>query len=30
MAAMIDEVERLAKGQPLRYPITRDMLATMA
>lgn len=30
MALMIDEVGRLAKGEPLRYAVTRDMLATMA
>ncbi len=30
MALMIDEVERLANGEPLRYAVTRDMLATMA
>jgi phosphoglycerate dehydrogenase-like enzyme len=26
----IDEIERFFSGQPLRYPVTRDMLATMA
>lgn len=30
MGEMIDEVERLFKGEPLRYRVTQDMLATMA
>jgi phosphoglycerate dehydrogenase-like enzyme len=29
-AAMVDEIERFLSGQPLRYNVTREMLATMA
>ncbi len=30
MALVIDEIERFFKGEPLKYPVTRDMLPTMA
>ncbi|MGQ9680918.1 MAG: hydroxyacid dehydrogenase [Anaerolineae bacterium] len=30
VAAMVDEIERFANGDPLNYRVTRDMLATMA
>jgi phosphoglycerate dehydrogenase-like enzyme len=30
MTTMVAEAERLAKGEPLQYQVTRDMLATMA
>ena len=30
MATMIDETERFFKGEPLKYQVTRDMLARMA
>jgi phosphoglycerate dehydrogenase-like enzyme len=30
MALAIDEIERFFSGQPLVYPVTREMLATMA
>ena len=30
MAEMVNEVDRFFKGEPLRYQVTRDMMATMA
>jgi hypothetical protein len=30
MSEMIAEVERHVRGEPLRYPVSREMLATMA
>ena len=29
-SAMVDEIERFLKGEPLHYPVTQDMLAIMA
>jgi phosphoglycerate dehydrogenase-like enzyme len=30
MALIIEELERFFRGEPLKYPVTQDMLATMA
>ncbi len=30
IATMVDEIERFFKGEPLKYGITREMLARMA
>ncbi len=30
MAQAIDEIDRFFRGEPLAYPVTREMLATMA